>query len=307
MREASGVEQPTLGVGIVGLGRWGRNYVATLDGTPGCRLVAVADPVPGDTPPGARRHSSAEALLACTDIGAVVVATPDATHFSLALSALESDRHVLVEKPMALQTADAERLVTEAARRELVLAVGHTPLYHSNFARLRAACAAAHGPIELRFERTSRGPAEPTSSVVFDLGPHDLAMAIALLGQPLALRGEHLPDPAARAAFAWQAEFGAGATAHGRLAWTDAPAGRFVELRTTRGTQRFAETSTPHELPLSALCREFIEACIARRAPRSEGRLGLAVTRALAALERSSALGGAWQRPAPARPEPVAA
>jgi predicted dehydrogenase len=301
------VKRPPLGIGIIGLGRWGRNYVATLDETPGCRLVAVADPAAGDAQHIARRHSSAEAMLCCADVDAVVVATPDATHFDLALCALESGRHVLVEKPMALQTAHAERLVEEAARRELVLAVGHTPLYHSNHLQLRAACAAAAGPAELHLERTSRGPAEPTSSVVLDLGPHDLAIVIALMGQPLALRGEHLPDSAARAAFAWQAEFDDGSSASGRLAWTDAPASRFVELRTARGTQRFTETSTPHELPLSALCRDFIDACIARRAPKSDGRLGLEVTRSLAALERSSALGGSWQRPAPARPEPVAA
>jgi predicted dehydrogenase len=283
------VSSQPLAVGVAGLGRWGRNYIRTIEDTPGCRLVAVADPVAAGSN-GLRHYPTAEALLEQADVAAVVVATPDATHYDIALRALESGRDVLVEKPVALDPAHAEALVEAAERRGRVLAVAHTPLYHAGFRALQGWLAAQRGPLNGLCERTSRGPAKPGPSVVFDLGSHDLAMAITLFGEPVELTGTALPEPGSRSAFTWQAAFTGGSTVQGRLAWNEAPASRYFELRSAAGAHRFSEApanGTPTARPLSALCRDFVDCCIARRTPLSEGRLGLAVTRALWALEHA--------------------
>ncbi len=292
-----------LSIGIIGLGRWGRNYVSALQEAGSCRIVALADPaLPPDLGPHtARRFRSADALLADPSVEAVVIATPDSTHYQIALSALQSGRHILVEKPLALNAADATRLVDISTGSGLVLAVGHTPLYHSSFRRLCLALsgAAADQPVQLRFERTSRGQPGTAESLLFDLGPHDIAQALHLFGNPLALRGRRADEPAARACFFWQAEFAFGKTASGRLAWIDAPPARSVELVTTGVSQRFTEyppSPGSSERPLTSLCRDFIDSCLAGRPPRSDGKLGLEVTRALEALALSAARGGSWQR-----------
>jgi predicted dehydrogenase len=285
------VSSQPLAVGIAGLGRWGRNYIRTIEDTPGCRLVAVADPLAKPGAGGLHLYATAESMLARADITAVVIATPDPTHHEIALRALESGRDVLVEKPMALDPAHAEALIEAAERRGRVLAVAHTPLYHVGFRALQTWLAAQRGAVSARCERTSRGPAKPGPSIVFDLGSHDLALAITLFGEPVELRGAAADETGSRSAFAWQAGFADGPTVQGRLAWTEAPATRYFEAQSAHGRHRFSESpanGTPTQPPLSGLCRDFVACCRERRTPLSDGRLGLAVTRALRVLESAS-------------------
>jgi len=96
-----------LGIGLLGLGRWGRNYVKTLLALPECRLVAAADAnAEARTRAGQEfgivARSTIEELLTDPAIEALAIATPDRTHFNLAAAALATGRDVLVEKPMAL-------------------------------------------------------------------------------------------------------------------------------------------------------------------------------------------------------------
>jgi predicted dehydrogenase len=72
---------------------------------------------------------------------AVIVATPDATHADLVSRALDHGLHVLVEKPMARNLDECERLVGLAAARGVVLAVGHEKRFHPTFARVGAMLA----------------------------------------------------------------------------------------------------------------------------------------------------------------------
>ena len=131
-----------VGIGLIGLGRWGRNYVKTLLALPECRLVAMVDAdqairdrLCAET--GIPVRESADELLWEPAVEAVVIATPDRTHYSLASAALAAGRDVLVEKPMALEPDGAEALTEQAESSGRVLAVGHTAVYHPGFAELR--------------------------------------------------------------------------------------------------------------------------------------------------------------------------
>src|SRR4029450_8135644 len=70
-----------------------------------------------------------DAILASDAVG-VIIATPIRTHASLARAALMADKHVLVEKPMAMTTGECQELIALAAQRKRVLMVGHTFEYH---------------------------------------------------------------------------------------------------------------------------------------------------------------------------------
>ena len=70
-------------------------------------------------------------------VDAVAIATPVSTHFRLALRALMAGKHVFVEKPMASTSEEAQRLVDEAARRRLVLAVDHTFVHTGAVRKMR--------------------------------------------------------------------------------------------------------------------------------------------------------------------------
>lgn len=131
-----------IGVGIVGMGFMGWRHVeaysaAARAGLP-CRVAAVCDPdaarrrAPGgggniastaaDAPAmdGAASYASLDHMLSDPSIGLVSVCTPTTEHVGIAMKVLESGRHALVEKPVAL-SADAVRPLADAARRAKTL------------------------------------------------------------------------------------------------------------------------------------------------------------------------------------------
>ncbi len=102
-----------IGIGIVGYGYWGPNLARCVAEAAGCRLVGIADTSRAALSRAAKRHANAalhedwRELLADPAVDAIVVATPAATHFDIALGALRAGKHVLVEKPITTKSEDA--------------------------------------------------------------------------------------------------------------------------------------------------------------------------------------------------------
>ena len=168
-----------------GAGRWGRNVI---DSFVSCGAVPSGFLVKGsDTTrdwlathfPEVPVFSDPERLLTADDASTVVIATPKETHVELAELALGHGRHVFVEKPMALEPSDGERLASLAQDRGLALFTGFVYLYHPAFARLHAAVRSEEIS-SLRF--TWNRPAL-VGPVEWELLPHELALAITLTGE----------------------------------------------------------------------------------------------------------------------------
>jgi predicted dehydrogenase len=81
-------------------------------------------------------------LCAEPDVDLVIVGTPNALHADQAIHALANGKHVLVDKPMAVTVADADRMIAAAADAERTLAVGHMWRHHSDVIALRDRIAA---------------------------------------------------------------------------------------------------------------------------------------------------------------------
>ena len=132
-----------IGVGIIGFGRIGAEHAGWLGATQGLRPVAVADVTPAREAlagsRGLRLDHTIDSLLADPAVQAVLVATPTAMHFEHASRALAAGKHVMVEKPMALDLPQARRLVDEAKRRGLVLSVFHNRRWDLDYLTVRAA------------------------------------------------------------------------------------------------------------------------------------------------------------------------
>ena len=289
-----------VGIGLAGLGRWGRNYVKTLLALPECRLVAVADADPtthaaiaGET--GIAVRESAAQLLSDPAIEAVVIATPDRTHYSLASAALCAGRDVLVEKPMALGPDEAEALAEQAESSGRVLAVGHTAVYQSGFAELVGEIRPRPLGADRRASavRTSSGYADGRSNPVLDLCPHDIALAVLLFGTPEAARAR-----ANGKDVEYEVRFNGNELLNGRVEWREPPHVRRFEVAGAKNALcDGAGGQSSHgvrETPLGRQCLDFIECCRTRRQPLSSGRVGLAVTRCLTALTASIADGSKW-------------
>jgi predicted dehydrogenase len=181
---------------VVGYGYWGPNIVRNLTERPElefwglCELSAERRAKFAVRYPGARTSDSFEKVLSDPKVEAVSIATPPRTHHKLVKQALEAGKHVLVEKPLAMRTADAEEVAELADREGLVLMPGHTFLYSAAVNKVRELIDAAELG-EIYFVTSSRmnlGLYQP-DGVVCDLAPHDLSILLYWLDRPVSIVG----------------------------------------------------------------------------------------------------------------------
>jgi predicted dehydrogenase len=178
-------------VGLIGFGYWGPNLARNISDTPALSLGAVVDARPDRLELVARRYpgvttlTDAAALLDRSDIDAVVVATPMSTHVALAKAAIARGKHVLVEKPLAPTTREAEELGELAARAGVCLMVDHTFVYTGAVRKIRSLVDGGElGPLlYLDSVRVNLGLFQHDSNVVWDLAPHDLAIVDYLIAE----------------------------------------------------------------------------------------------------------------------------
>ena len=201
-----------LRVGVVGFGLGGRVFHAPLvASTPGMRLTSIVTGDPGRRAEAIRRHPEATVLdrpeqlwAAAADHDLVVITTANASHVPLALDALGAGLPVVLDKPMAATSADASRVLAEAARRELLLSVFQNRRWDGDFLTVRRLVDdGAVGPVvrlESRFERW-RPERTPTAwrehgdpavggGLLLDLGSHLVDQALQLFGPPTRVYAE---------------------------------------------------------------------------------------------------------------------
>lgn len=162
-------------VGVVGCGFFGKLHAEKYTAAPGAHLAGLYDAGQGIAqmvaePLGTEVYTRLEDLASC--ISAVSIAAPARHHYELASFFLRSGVHVLVEKPIALDLAHADELISLAADNNLVLQVGHQERYVFNDFGLLSHHSA---PRSIHVSRV--GPFTGRAldvSVVFDLMMHDL-------------------------------------------------------------------------------------------------------------------------------------
>jgi predicted dehydrogenase len=217
-------------VAVVGLGYWGPNLVRNLHELPDADLALICDvdedalAKVGRRYPGVERTTDFNRLLDDRTLDAVVISTPVATHFALAMQSLEAGKHVLVEKPMASSSREALELMAFAEERGLVLMPGHTFIYSPPVNLVRDLIQSGElGDIYfISSSRVNLGLHQPDVSVIWDLGPHDFSILRYWLDeQPSAVsatsRGCVLPETP-DVAFVTLG-FPSGAIANVHLAW----------------------------------------------------------------------------------------
>ncbi len=164
--------------------------------------------------------------MADAAIDAVVIASPARTHAGLVADALAAGKHVLVEKPLALATADAVALAERAERAGLVLAVGHTFEYHPAVVKMRALLEAGElGELYyLHSQRVNLGRIQRDVNALWSIGPHDVSIANYLVGSAprwVAARGaRYLHTEVEDVVFATLGYDG-GVLAHLHVSWLD--------------------------------------------------------------------------------------
>lgn len=312
--------------GVVGWGYWGPKIARNLESLPRASVTMVADADPHRLPalagkqPWMKTTTEVEELFR-SDVDAVVIATPVRTHYQLARRALSYGKHVLVEKPLTADVAEAEELVELAEQQQRTLMVGHTFLYSPAVNELRKLILGGDlGKIySLEAERLNLGLFRSDINVIWDLAPHDISIFLYLLGQaPERVNVQanaHLQAGIHDIAHI-DLDFAGGMTAHIHVSWLYPCKVRRVtvigEVRMAiyddtnpaemlkvynKGADvqtdpvvsyRFGAISIPHIdwiEPLRLECEDFAHAIRTGAQPRADGRVGVEVVHVLAKVQ----------------------
>jgi predicted dehydrogenase len=179
-----------LRVALVGYGYWGPNLARNLYGLPNCTLATCCDVDVKKLAevqtlyPAVLTTNDYASVLADPEIAGVVIATPARSHFALVRRALEAGKHVLVEKPIAMNSEETEALIGLAAERRLVLMVGHTFEYNPAVLKIKAFMdEGALGDLYYIYStRVNLGRLQQDLNALWSIAPHDISIMNYLLG-----------------------------------------------------------------------------------------------------------------------------
>ncbi len=203
-------------IAVLGLGFMGSTHLKALRTVPGAQLAAVysgdAAKLSGDLSAiqgniggpgekldftGVAKYTSIPALLADTSIDAVDICLPTNLHAEVAIQALRSGKHVLVEKPMALDISEATRMLAAAAEQNRVLMAAQVLRFFPMYRVLRELVRSGTLGVvrSAGFRRRCAAPgwsrwladASQSGGGVFDLLIHDIDMCLHLFGSPEAV------------------------------------------------------------------------------------------------------------------------
>lgn len=178
-------------LGIIGCGHWGPNFIRNFNNIENSyvkyacdlnqqRLTHIKQLYPQII--AIKDHRQ---ILRDPDISAVVIATPMSTHFTLAKEALLNDKHTLIEKPIAVNVAEAEELISIARNKKRTIMVGHTFIFNPAINKLRSIIQNNElGKIYYIYSRrTNLGPLRKDANAILDLAPHDISILNYILNK----------------------------------------------------------------------------------------------------------------------------
>jgi predicted dehydrogenase len=326
-----------LRVAVIGAGYWGPNLVRNLNEAPGADPVAVADLSDQRLEtihkrfPAVRTTQDHRELFADPTIDAVCIATPVGTHRRLAEEAFAAGKHVFVEKPIASSIEDAEAIIRASERAKKTLMVGHTFVYNPAVEVVKGILDSdGIGSVHyLDSQRVNLGLHQFDTNVLWDLGPHDVSIALYWLDEEpewVQCSGACFVQENIEDVVFLMIGFPSGAIAHAHLSWLAPSKLRTMtvigsqkmviyddnqsvekvkiydqgvdklegdELRRSYRAGDIHSPRVPMTEALQVEMRHFIECVRDGKKPRSDGEAGLMVVRVLELAMRSLRSGGA--------------
>ena len=181
-----------INIAQLGVGYWGPNLLRNLVSNKRCEINHVADfsskrrdYVKG-LYPALTLHERSDQIIDDPDIDAIVIATPVATHFDIAMKALEAGKHIMVEKPLARSIKEVEEIGKLAEAKNLVAMVGHTFLYNAAVRYVKGLIDSGElGDIRYIYSRRlNLGRIRSDVDALWNFAPHDISIIQYWLGDP---------------------------------------------------------------------------------------------------------------------------
>ncbi len=178
-----------MNIAQIGVGYWGKNLLRVFSRLEGISLSVACDrettllrKLQADYPT-VRFTNKAEEVFSDPSIDAVVISTSSETHAEFARKSLDADKHVFVEKPLALTVKDAESVVELTETKKKVVMVGHLLKYHPAFVRVKEMIDRGElGEIYYLYStRVNLGIFRQNENALWSLAPHDISTALMFL------------------------------------------------------------------------------------------------------------------------------
>ena len=173
-------------IAVIGCGHWGKNLVRNFSEIGA--LAAICDPNDELAQYYADKYNvdnlSFMAVTKNEAIEGVVLAVPAPLHASMAIEAINAGKHVFVEKPLAMNRDEAEKMIAYAKENGVHLMVGHLLQYHPVFANVRRLVDSGElGALSYIYSnRLSFGKVRSEEDVIWSFAPHDVAVILRLMG-----------------------------------------------------------------------------------------------------------------------------
>jgi len=320
-------------VGVIGLGYWGPNLVRNFLATPGVEKVYGCDldekrlAFIKSRFPAVELTKDTDFVLKASEIDAVAIATPVATHYPLARKAIENGKHVLVEKPLTASVKEAEDLVNLAERNKKVLMVDHTFIYTGAVRKIKELID--NGDIgEIYYfdsVRINLGLFQHDVNVIWDLATHDVSiMDFVINSKPVSVAAFGTSHYNGIEDIAYiTVNFDNGIIAHFHVSWLAPVKVRRILISGTKKMIVYDDTEPSEKVKiydkgvvvtsqegihrlliqyrsgdmyapklddteaLSLVCKDFVESILEGRSPITDGYAGLKVVKILESAEKS--------------------
>src|SRR5437868_3828727 len=317
--------------GVIGWGYWGPKIARNLDTLSNGMVAMVADMDAhrlaslSINQPWIQTTTRAEDVFR-SDVDGIIIAAPVRAHYRLAKEALLHGKHVLVEKPLTANVAEAEELVLLAQEQRRILMVGHTFEYSPAVNELRKLVQSGDlGKIYcIEAERVNLGLFRSDINVIWDLAPHDISILLYVLGmkpEQIKVQAHTHLQPRIHDVAHLDLGFANGTSAHIHVSWlhpckirrvTVIGDARMVVYDDTNPAEmikiynkgadvhadpvvsyRNGEITIPYiewNEPLHLECEDFANAIRSGTPPRAHGGVGLEVVRILAKAQEVLAM-----------------
>lgn len=174
-------------IAVVGCGHWGKNLVRNFSELGA--LFSICDPSSEVADKYASQYNVKKSpfteIISDPNIKGVVLAVPAHLHASMAIEAMNKNKHVFVEKPLGMNEVEAEAMIVTAKKNKVRLMVGHLLQYHPIFKTIKEYVEAGKiGEINYIYSnRLSFGKVRTVEDVIWSFAPHDISMILSLTGK----------------------------------------------------------------------------------------------------------------------------
>ena len=175
-----------INIGLIGVGRWGRNIVKTCSQIPNLKLTCVASKNNATKEliqTDCKVFSDWRDLIKYPLLNGVIICTPPNTHFEIAQRLIQKGFPILIEKPLTMNHDEAKRILELSESKNTLVMTDFTQLFNYKFLALKDYLKLV-GDIKFLITKAGNfGPYNNDTSVLWDWGAHDLSTLISLMGQ----------------------------------------------------------------------------------------------------------------------------